>query len=598
MKVSDYVVEFLARAGVEHVFTVSGGGIMHLTDSLGSHPRLRYVCNYHEQASAIAAEGYARIRGSLGACLVTTGPWSTNALSGVAGAWVDSIPMFVISGQVRRDLMADFTKVRQLGPQEINIDAMAPAVTKYFATVMEPTCIRAELEKAASLATSGRPGPAWINIPLDVQGAHVDEAALPPFDGLYDEGPGGDDPCAAGRTVMDLLSRARRPVLVAGNGVRLANAHAAFMRLVDRLKIPVLGTIGGTDAIEESHPCFAGRFGPLGQRRANFVIQNADLILAIGASMSLASVGFNTDSFAPRATKVLVNVDPREIDKARPVPDVAVAADAGDFIDAMLALPAPDLDLDSWIRACQEWSWRYPPVTPDQLADSPYVNSYAFASILSDALDENEAVLTGNSLDWWSVYQSFKVKRGQRVFTNVNFGSMGWDLPAAIGATLARGGQRTILVAGDGTLQFNIQELQTVAHYRLPIKIFVLNNHGYASIRASQQTHFGGRLVGADSVSGVSNPDFRKLAAAYGIRYGRADTTAAADGAIRSALLGGDPVLCEINVDPAQERTPRVMSRRREDGSMESGTLENMYPFLNPDEVSRNMQLSREGAKT
>jgi len=597
VRVSDYVIDFLHRQGVEDVFMVSGGGIMHLTDSLGRHPGLRYVCNYHEQACAIAAEGYSRIRGTVGACVVTTGPGSTNALSGVAGAWVDSIPIFVVSGQVRRDLIADYSKVRQLGPQEINIEPMAQPITKYFVTIMDPARIRYELEKAAWIATGGRPGPVWINIPLDVQGATVDETSLTAFEPPASESGAAESLDVAAARALDLLRHSRRPVIVPGNGIHLANAAATFARLVEHFGVPVLGTIGSTDLIHEDHPCFVGRFGPVGQRRANFAIQNADLILALGASMSLSSVGFNTDSFAPGARKVMVNIDPHEIGKARPVPDLGIVADVGSFMERLIALPAPEWGgaLDPWRAACRSWRERYPPIAPEYFANRNYANSYVFADVLSDRLGEGDAVVTGNSLDWWSVYQAFKVRRGQRVFTNVNYGSMGWDIPAAIGACIARGRQRTVLVTGDGSMQFNIHELQTIAHNRLPLKIFVLNNAGYASIRSTQEAHFAGHFVGSDMGSGVSNPNFRHMADAYAMRYVSASTNDALAPAIASSLDGPDAVLCEVFIDPAQGRSPRVMSRRRDDGSMESGTLQNMFPFLPADEVSRNMRLFETG---
>ena len=594
MKLSDYVMDFLHHQGIRHVFTVSGGGIMHLVDSLGRHPHIKYVCNYHEQACAIAAEAYSRISHGLGACLVTTGPGSTNALSGIAGAWVDSVPVIVISGQVRRDLIADYSKVRQVGPQEINIDDMARPVTKYFSTIMDPARIRYELEKAVSLATSGRPGPVWINIPLDVQGASVDPAALVGYEAPVDDAVAGRARVReqAERT-LQMLSESRRPVLVPGNGIWLANAAPAWRRLVDRLGIPVCLTIGSLDLLHETHPCFMGRLGPLGQRRANFTIQNADLILALGSSLSLSTIGFNTEGFAPRAKKIMVNVDPHEIDKARPIPDVAIAADIGDFMEQLLALPIPDWRdrLDPWWRACRYWRTQYPPLTEAYFADKDHVSTYVFTSVLSDLLEEGDAVLTGNSLDIWSSYQTFKLKEGQRLFTNINYGSMGWDLPGLIGACVARNGRRTILVTGDGTIQFNIQELQTIVHNHLDVKIFVFNNGGYASIRSTQETHFGGKLVGSDASSGIGAPNFNRIAEAYGLRYvciRNNDEIASVAGTV---LESHDPVLCEVMVAYDQGRAPRIMSRRREDGSMESGTLENMFPFLPAEEIERNMNM-------
>jgi acetolactate synthase-1/2/3 large subunit len=362
---------------------------------------------------------------------------------------------------------------------------------------------------------------------------------------------------------------------------------------VDRLKIPVCLTIGSMDLLGEAHPYCMGRFGPLGQRRANFTIQNADLMLALGSSLSLSTIGFNTEGFAPRAKKIMVNVDAHEIGKARPVPDLGIDADVREFIEQLLALQAPNWGgrLDPWWLACRYWRSHYQPLTQDYFADKEHVNTYAFGAALSDMLENDDVVLTGNSLDWWSLYQTFQVKDGQRVFTNLNYGAMGWDLPAAIGACAARTGRRTILVTGDGTIQFNIQELQTIAHNRLDLKIFILNNGGYASIRTTQQAYFGGHLVGSDTKSGVSSPSFKALAEAYGLRYSvihNNDEIAAVAG---SALAGLEPILCEVMVAYEQGRSPRIMSRRRADGSMESGTLENMYPFLPEEEIARNMNI-------
>jgi len=572
------------------VFTVSGGGIMHLIDSLGREPAMRYICNYHEQACAIAAESYARTRDGLGVCLVTTGPGSVNALSGIAGAWVDSVPVFVVSGQVRRDLIADYRHTRQLGPQEINIDEMAAPVTKYFCTLMDANRVRFELEKALWISRSGRPGPVWINLPLDVQGATVDPSALVGFAVPTER---SDEALAKeAATVLGMLQRASRPLLVPGNGIHLSGGAAEFHALVDWLQIPVSPTLGGMDLLGDDHRLNIGRFGPIGQRHANFVVQNADLIIALGASMSVSTVGFNTAAFAPKATTVMVNADKSEIAKARPAPDLQIAADARQFMQCLLRLerPAGNERLAPWLAACREWEREYPRVAADCYRDETHVNSYVFAKALGEFATASDAILTGNSLDAWSIYQSFSVKEGQRVFTNINFGAMGWDLPAAIGACVARGGRRTILVTGDGSIQFNVQELQTIRHNSLDIKVFILNNKGYASIRSTQESHFGGHLVGSDQRSGVSNPSFQALASAYGIGYARIDANDELESVIPAILKEPGAALCEVNIAYDQGRAPRVMSRRREDGSMESGTLENMYPFLPVEEVRRNME--------
>src|SRR5690349_6733476 len=564
---------------------------MHLVDSLGRSESIRYICNYHEQACAIAAESYARGTGRPGVLLVTTGPGSTNALSAIAGAWVDSVPVVVISGQVRRDLIADYSRVRQMGPQEINILDMARPVTKYAVTITDPATIGAELDKAFEIASSGRPGPVWINIPLDVQGAKIDLPAprkLARVDGVA---PAADDL----NRVVELLSKSSRPALVFGNGVHYAGAEDDARALADRLGIPVLTTLGGLDLIGDDHPLFSGRFGPGGQRNGNFVIQTCDLLLTIGASMSVTNIGFNTDSFSPHSTKIVVNTDAEEIRKMRPSPDLGVTADAGSFIRSLLeACASRQFDVDpDWPVACREWKQRYPTVTPEQRAEREYVNSYVFVDRLSDYLHADDLVLTGNALDAASVIQAFKVTPGQRVYTNINYGAMGWDLPAAVGAAVARQNDpaaRTILVTGDGSIQFNIQELMTVGLNRLNIKIFVLNNDCYQSIRATQTNHFAGHLVGADSSSGVGNPRFDSLATAYGLGYCRIENHAGLDAQLAACLAEPGPTICELNVSPAQPRSPRLMSRRTEDGRMESPALEDMYPFLPKEEIQRNLQ--------
>jgi len=592
MKLSDYVVDFLVRHGVPDIFLVSGGGIMHLVDSVGRHSGMRYLCNHHEQACAIAAESYARTRNGVGACLVTTGPGSTNALSGIAGAFVDSIPVIVISGQVRRALFADFATQRQFGPQEINIDGMARPVVKYFKTVTEPSQIRRELECAWWHATTGRPGPVWINLPLDVQDSAVDPAVLAGFEPPLAGGASGDLADQVGKAIHRVRA-ARRPVVIAGNGVHLARARDDFVRFAETLGAPVLMTIGGIDLLEEEHPLNMGRFGPVGQRRANFTLQNSDLILSVGASMSVTSIGFNTNGFAPKATRIMVNLDANELCKSNYTPDLGIVADAGGFCREFMRQAAGDPFAfpPRWAEACAEWRRRYPTITPDYLSDPDHVNTYVFARELSDALDEGDVVVTGNSLDIVSIYQSFRVKRGQRVFTNINFGSMGWDLPAAIGAAASRTGRRTCLVAGDGTIQFNIQEMMTARANGLPLKVFVFNNGGYESIRTTQRNYFEGRFVGSDFGSGIGNPDFRHLALAYGFAYSRIANNAELGAVLREVVRSGGPVLCELNVSPLQGRTPRTATVRRTDGTLESRPLEDMHPFLPREELWENMHL-------
>jgi acetolactate synthase I/II/III large subunit len=594
IKLSDYVARFLVDKGIHDIFLVSGGGIMHLIDSVGRTQSLRYICNYHEQACAIAAESYARTTNSIGACLVTTGPGSTNALSGIAGAWVDSIPVIVISGQVRRDLIADYARLRQFGPQEINVIDMARPVTKYATTVMEPEMIRYELEAAYAHATSGRPGPVWVNIPLDVQGEIIDELNLPAYSQRpIDDSADVETRREQVRQVIQMIQQAKRPILILGNGVRLAHAEQLIEKFVPQLGIPVIATIGGMDLMDENHPLNMGRFGPIGQRRANFALQNSDLLIGLGASMSVASIGFNTAGFAPNAKKIMVNIDTGELTKSNLTSDLAVQADVSWFIEEFLR-QAEGVEFGvspKWLNACEHWKKNYPIITPDYLDDREHVNSYVFASILSDLLAPHDVVVTGNSLDIVSIYHSFKVKLGQRIFTNINFGAMGWDLPAAVGACVAHGNQRTILVTGDGSFQFNVQELETIRVNQLNVKIFVLNNDGYESIRATQNNYFEGRFVGADPKSGIGNPDFAKLAEAYGLGYEHIMTNDEIRVKTASVLQRAGPMLCELNLSYHQGRSPKTSSYRREDGTLESRPLEDMYPFLPREEIARNMHM-------
>jgi acetolactate synthase-1/2/3 large subunit len=581
-------MNFLVEKGVHHLFVVTGGGIMHLQDSAGHTDGLTYICNHHEQACAIAAESYARRTNHVGALLVTVGPGSTNALSAIPGAFADSIPVFVISGQVRTDLIADYKKLRQLGPQEINIDDMARPVVKYIATVKKPLEIRRELERAWTHAVTGRPGPVWINLPLDVQGAMIDEAALLP-----------PDPAPAPPTRADpaktlaMLANAERPLWVFGGGVQIAHAREEMRALLETSGVPAVFTIGGMDLLEEDHPLNMGRFGPVGQRRANFAVQNADLIVGLGASLSVASIGFNAAGFASRAKKVAVNIDAEELHRPNLGLDLAVHGDLAPFMNGLRdGLARRPLRMSPrWLAVCARWKERYPTLTPDCFSDNDHVNTYVFAEALSRIVDEGATVVTGNSLDIVSLYQSFKIKRGQRVYTNINYGAMGWDMPAVVGACLASGNRRTILVTGDGSFQFNVQELLTIKQYKLQVKIFIVNNQGYEAIRSTQKNYFNGHFVGSDPASGIGNPNYAKLAAAYDLAYAHIANHDGMDAKIAAFLAAPGAGLCELNVSYDQGRSPKASSFRREDGTMESRPLEDMAPFLPREEIAENMHL-------
>ena len=588
MLLSDYVIQFLKENGIRDTFLVSGGGIMYLLDSLARIPEVRYTCNYHEQACAVAAEAYARVTNGVGVCITTTGPGAVNAISALPAAWVDSIPLIVIAGQVKRELIADYSKIRQIGPQEGNTVGMAAPVTKYAKSVRDPLTIRYELEYAWAQATSGRPGPVLLELPLDVQGAEIDPGALIGYTPSTSAASSTLDENVA--NVLSEIRKAMRPILVCGNGIHRAHAQQLLRNVLEKLRIPVVLPLTAKDILEEDHPMQMGVFGVAGQRRANFAIQSSDLMIAVGAGLNCQKVGFNLTGFAPKARKIIVDIDPAQLAHQVVRPDLPILADAGDFLRIMLnqLKSSPFSAPDRWLGACATWKQRYPPVTPDYLQEHEYVNTYYFYDRLSEILPSDALMVTGNALDTTSYFQAFRVKHGQRTF-NSGWGAMGWCLPLAIGVCIGAGRRKTLCCTGDGSFQFNSQELLTIAHYRLPIQIFVLNNQGYSNIRATQNNFFQGRFAGADPASGVGTPRFDLLAAAYDLRYSRIQNHTDLEAGIRAALAGEGPGICEVNVSPTQGIWPKASAFRRPDGTFESRPLEDMFPFLPREEIWDNM---------
>lgn len=592
IKLSDYVFRFIASLGIKHVFMLPGGGAMHLVDSLGQNPDIEYVSCLHEQACAIAAEAYARVTNNLGVALVTTGPGGTNAITGVAGAWLDSTPCLFISGQVKRADMIGNRNVRQMGSQEIDIVSIVKPITKYAVTVMDPNDIGYHLEKAVSIAKSGRPGPVWIDIPLDVQAAVIDTEFLRQHKFFK---PQREHWILEERIAkaLSLLIVAKRPVILAGNGIRLANAQDEFLELAEQLRIPVLTSRLGLDLIPYDHELFAGRPGALAPRGANFVLQNSDWLLSVGARLDLGAVGYSYENFARGAKKVIVDIDQAELLKIGTPIAVPICADAKDFIaefyrqSGFISIP----NWADWIAKCQEWKEKYPVVLPEHREPKEQVSIYAFSEALSDELTGDDVIIPGSSGNATEIFDMvLKVKAGQRVFHARGLGAMGFGLPASIGACLASGKKRTISVDGDGGFQLNIQELETLARLRLPIKIFVINNGGYASIRASQQRYFG-RLVGADAKSGLTLPDTIRLTCAYYLTAACIHDPEDLRLQIRRILNLPGPVICDVKVIPDEERRPHLASVQNPDGSMESRPLEDLWPFLERAELAENMNV-------
>lgn len=591
MRVADYIFQFIADQGIGHVFFLPGGGAMHLNNALLRQPRLSAVSMLHEQGAAIAAEGYARTSGRFGACLVTSGPGATNALTGLAGGWFESTPMLFVSGQVKRaDLKGD-TGLRQLGTQELDIVSVVSPLSKYAVCLLDPSQVRYELEKAVYLMNSGRKGPVWLDVPLDVQATEIDPAQLqgyrPPVDELAQ--PDG----AALARLAQRLKQAQRPVLLVGNGVHCASAEGSLRNLVEQLGIPTLTTWIGADLLEYDHPLYFGRCGTVAARGANFTVQNADLVLAIGCRMDFSITGFNRAQFARAASIVVVDIDPAEVAKLGDMPDERFICDAKAFIDGLAQATAQGkYAYPAWIERCTAWKNSYPVVLPEYRKPSTYVNTYVFAETLSDAMAEGDQIIPGSSgaaLD--TFWLAVRLKRGQRAVATGGLGSMGYGLPASIGGCLGSGRRRTISVDGDGGFVMNIQELEVVRRLRLPIKYFVLNNNGYASIRASQGGYFK-ETIGCDPDSGLTLPDISALAAAFGLPTVRINGETDLRATLDKVLAQEGPVLCEVMVEPDQAIGPRVTSRIGHNGVMVSRPLEDLFPFLEPDELRANMLIA------
>jgi len=591
MKLSDYVVDFIARQGVRHVFMLPGGGAMHLNDSLGKHPGLKFICNLHEQGSAIAAEAYGQYAG-LGVAMVTTGPGGTNAITGVAGAWLESTPMLVVSGQVKRPDLVGGRGVRQIGFQEIDIVRMVKPITKYAVIVTEPRNIRSILEEAVWHATHGRKGPVWVDIPLDVQAAEIDVESLPAF-----VPPAGDQDeqarikAAAART-LELLLQARRPVVLVGNGVRHAGAIDVFLSWAEHSGIPILTTWKALDFLQEEHPLYVGRPGAVGQRAANFAQQTSDLFISLGARLDYGQTAYNHANFAPRAKHVVVDIDPAEIAKLQMELTVALAADAGRFLAELKAQGAGRRlpDWTAWRARCAAWKKRYPIVLPAYHSVPSGVHNYVLVDTLGRLLREGDILVPGSSGACSEVTaQAVPVMQGIRFINTHGLGAMGFGVPAALGACLASEGRRTVCIDGDGGFVMNAQELAVIGHLKLPVKFFVLNNGGYGSIRATQINYFNRRFMATDAASGLWLPDLQKMAASWDIPYRRIATQESLREELASALAGPGPVICDVIMAPDQFTQPKVSSKQQPDGKMVTMPMEDLWPFLEREEFNANM---------
>ena len=589
IKVSDFIADFLSKhkdTG-NTVFMVSGGGNMHLTDSLGRNYDLEYICNHHEQASTYASEGYARLSNKIGLAYVTTGPGGTNAITGVYSAWVDSIPTLTISGQVKFETSTASQpelNLRQLGDQEVNIIDLVKSITKYAVMITDKKSIKYHLQKAVYEAKNNRPGPVWIDIPLDIQGAMVDE------DDLYDfKIPKQEEYDLKIDKVIEALKEAKRPVIIAGNGVRLSSAIPELLKLVEGLNIPILTTMSGVDLISTSHNLFFGRPGILGERAANFIVQNSDLLIVLGTRLNLRITSFNWEYFAREAKKIMVDIDENELNKKTFIPHIKIKADVKQFIELLIKNMNQKLNVAEWLDYCNNIRNRYPTVTEEHKMVCNYVSSYYFPLLLSKKLVRNSVIVTGNGIAYTSTFQTFKIRLGDRLFANVGCAAMGYDIPAAIGACMANNKKDIICLTGDGSIQMNIQEFQTIIHNKMPIKIFMYNNNGYLSIRITQTAYFKEKFIGEGPASGVTIPDMKKLAEVYGFKIFQIANHKEADEKLDTILAEDGPVFCEVFLDPYEKIGPKVSSFKKNDGSMQSKPLEDLAPFLPRDEFLDNM---------
>lgn len=596
IKLSDWVTNFLAARGVRHAFMVTGGGAMHLNHSIGTHKDIECVFNHHEQACAMGAEAYYRLTNRLPVVNVTSGPGGTNTITGVYGAFVDSIGMIVISGQVKIETTVRYTglPLRQYGDQELDIEELVRPVTKYVHMVTDPKSIRYHLEKAFYLATSGRPGPCWLDVPLDVQAARIDPEDLKGFDPAeIDEPWRKTDVHAAAAAMLDKLKQAKRPVVFAGGGVRLSGKYAEFIALMEKLGVPVVTGWNAHDVIWNEHPLYAGRPGTIGDRAGNFVVQNSDLLIVLGSRLNIRQVSYNWKTFAREAFKIWVEVDENELKKPSVTPDMPIYSSLTDFLPAALAVAAgtyagPSQAHTEWLAWSKERQKRFPVVKPEYW-DNQIVNPYCFMEKLFEQLDEGELVVTGNGSACVTSFQAAYLKPEQRLWTNSGCATMGYDLPAAIGINKASGGKRVICLAGDGSIMMNIQELQTIISSKLPIKIFLLNNNGYVSIFQTHRNFFNGVEVGGGPKSGVTFPNFENVLKGFGFPFIRASRHEDLESAIRWTLKIDGPVCCEIMLDEHQAFLPKLGAKQHPDGSITSPALEDLSPFLSREELKDNM---------
>jgi acetolactate synthase-1/2/3 large subunit len=594
IKVSDYIANFISKIGVKHVFTVSGAGDLHLLDSIKKSKHLKYICNHHEQASAMAAYSYARATKNIGVCIVTTGPGATNAITGMLDCWVDSVPGLYISGQVQRKYMIGTANVRQNGIQEINIIDMVKPVTKYAVVIDDPYKIKYCLQKALHLAKSGRPGPVWLDIPMDIQSSIIDEKKLEDYIPVKETKTNKIEQSQIKR-IIGLIKNSKRPILLFGHGVKAADAEELSKKLINLWHSPICLGWNALDLIPSNYKRYVGRFGTYGQRGANFAVQNSDLLISIGSRLNITQTGYVYSEFARDAKKVYVDIDPNELLKHPIKPDESVCCDAKLFLEKLiLYLKKEDLshinsNVENWVKLTQTWKNKYPVALPEYSKNKKYLNSFTLIDLLTKSLNEGDIIIpTASGSGFTSFHQAANVKNKQIIFTSNGFAEMGFDIPGAIGAAVATN-KKVWQTTGDGGIQMNIQELQTLKHYNLPVKIFIHSNEGYLTIRHTQNGLFNGSYSGSSSESGVTLPNFKKLTSAYGIPFFKIKNVKEFNSVIEKIKKIDGPTICEVIMDPEQPLIPKTSFKILPDGRLVSPPIEDLYPYLDREEFKENM---------
>ena len=589
MRLADFVIKFLEEKKIDTVFTVSGGGSIFLCDALYKSKKLKYIACHHEQAVAYATESYSRARNKPGAAIVTTGPGGTNCASGVACCWIDSVPAIFISGQVFLNQTIGNSGLRQVGVQEFDIVNMVKSITKYAVIIRKPNEIKYHLEKAYNICTEGRPGPVWIDIPANIQNAKINPKKLINYkpavkikkSSILDK---------KIKKIAKLFLKYNRPMFHIGHGVKISKGQKYIRKIVDKFKIPFALTWNASDLIESNHPSYVGKPGAFAERGSNFIIQNCNLYISVGTRLPFMVTGYNSKDFARKAKKVMVDIDENEVKNSKVELYEKVNCDATYFLKILLKYLPTKIKLSkSWLEYCKNIRKKYPIVLEKFKSQKKFVNSYYFIDLLSDILNSRDIIVTDMGLSFVGTHPAFKVKRGQKLYTNSGHAPMGWGLPAAVGACYASKKRRIICLVGEGGLQMNIQELATIMHNKLPIKIFIYNNGGYLTIKQTQQLGFGSRIMGSNSNSGISFPDYRKIAQSHKIKYMKIVNNKNLKKKINKILIGNKPMICELMLDHNQEQMPKAINRRMPGGKSVATKYEDMYPFLSSAEIQENM---------